>query len=66
MSGDSTRLERQKLYEEVWLTYMVRLAKKYGLSDRGLAKIWRLQRVSRHDGNHYKTAAEPVPISKGL
>ena len=33
------RLERQKLYEEVWATPMWRLSKKYGLSDRGLAKI---------------------------
>ena len=33
------RLERRKLYEEVWATPISRLSKKYGLSDRGLAKI---------------------------
>ena len=30
---------REKLYEEVWTTPMQTLAAKYGLSDRGLAKI---------------------------
>jgi hypothetical protein len=36
---ESTRLERQALYDEVWSAPMVKVAKKYGLSDRGLAKI---------------------------
>jgi hypothetical protein len=33
--------DRDSLYEEVWATPMARLAKKYGISDVGLAKVCR-------------------------
>ncbi len=39
MDDSSSQVERQKLYNEVWATPMQKLAKHYGLSDRGLAKI---------------------------
>jgi hypothetical protein len=39
MDDSSSQVERQKLYDEVWATPMQKLAKHYGLSDRGLAKI---------------------------
>jgi hypothetical protein len=39
MYGAPEKIERQKLYEEVWATPMLQLAKSYGISDRGLAKI---------------------------
>lgn len=32
-------LDRDELYEEVWKTPVFRLSRKYGISDRGLAKI---------------------------
>jgi hypothetical protein len=41
MCEETTRIERQKLYEEVWSTPMVQLAKRYGISDVGLAKVCR-------------------------
>ncbi len=41
MSSEYVRLERQKLYEEVWSTPMAQLASRYGISDVGLAKICR-------------------------
>jgi len=33
--------DRDSLYEEVWATPMATLAKKYGISDVGLAKVCR-------------------------
>ncbi|HJY07216.1 MAG TPA: hypothetical protein VJ323_12935, partial [Bryobacteraceae bacterium] len=33
--------DRNSLYEEVWATAMAKLAKKYGISDVGLAKVCR-------------------------
>ena len=33
--------DRDSLYEEVWATPMAKLAKKYGISDVGLAKVCR-------------------------
>ncbi len=39
MYGEVTRIEREELYDEVWSTPMVRLAKRYGISDVGLAKV---------------------------
>ena len=39
MYGDVTRIERKQLYEEVWSTPMVQLAKRYGISDVGLTKV---------------------------
>jgi hypothetical protein len=39
MYGAHKRIDRQKLYEEAWATPMLQLAKSYGISDRGLAKI---------------------------
>lgn len=39
MSQDRILLKREELYELVWSTPMLQLAKRYGLSDRGLAKI---------------------------
>jgi hypothetical protein len=41
MSADDRFWNRDELYEEVWATPMRTLAKKYGISDVGLAKICR-------------------------
>jgi hypothetical protein len=38
---------RSQLYDEVWLTPMTKLARKYGLSDVGLAKICRKHNIPR-------------------
>jgi hypothetical protein len=38
--GDQrTELSREELYTQVWAEPMIKLARRYGLSDRGLAKI---------------------------
>jgi hypothetical protein len=39
MRKEPVEVERETLYEQVWSTPMIQLAKQYGLSDRGLAKV---------------------------
>lgn len=39
MKPKSINYTRKELYDQVWSTPMIKLAKQYGLSDRGLAKI---------------------------
>ena len=39
MHREMVRIERRKLYEEIWATPIHRVAKRYGVSDVGLAKI---------------------------
>lgn len=34
-----TRLTRQELYNKVWSIPMIKLSKKLGISDKGLAKV---------------------------
>lgn len=45
MSYENIRVKRDELYEQVWSQPMVELAKHYGLSDVGLAKICRRLKV---------------------
>ena len=40
-------LNRQELYEQVWTTPTVQLAKKYGISDVAIAKICRRHRIPK-------------------
>jgi hypothetical protein len=37
-SNESRRVTRGELYEKVWSEPMVKIAKEFGISDRGLAK----------------------------
>ena len=39
MYREQKRADREKLYQEVWSTPMLQLAKQYSYSDRGLAKL---------------------------
>ena len=41
MNSDDRFWNRNELYQEVWSTPMWTLAKKYGISDVGLAKVCR-------------------------
>lgn len=44
---ETTTVTRKQLYEEVWTEPMARLAKRYGLSDVGLAKICAAHNIPR-------------------
>ena len=45
MLAEAVRVTREELYEQVWSEPMQKLAKKYGISDVGLAKTCRRMRV---------------------
>jgi hypothetical protein len=54
MQSEPARLTREELYEQVWSEPMRTLAPKYGLSDVGLAKICRKQRVPRPGRGYWR------------
>lgn len=58
MEDGSKKVKRRELYDQVWSVPMARLAKKYGLSDSGLAKICRKHNIPRPPRGYWaKTAA---------
>jgi hypothetical protein len=58
MEDGSKKVSRRELYDQVWSVPMARLAKKYGLSDSGLAKICRKHNIPRPPRGYWaKTAA---------
>src|ERR1700675_4774024 len=72
---DRIILQRERLYKEVWRTPAVQLAKKYGLSDVGLAKICKRMNIPLPPRGHwakqaygYKMKTPPLPPmdSKGV
>lgn len=48
-----TTIGRKDLYERVWQTPMVRLAKEYGISDQGLAKICKRHAIPLPPRGHW-------------
>ncbi len=62
MNSEYVRLERQKLYEEVWSTPMAQLATQYGISDVGLSKICRKLAIPIPGRGYWqkKKAGQPV------
>lgn len=50
---DHTTLTRKELYDLIWSTPMSRLAKRFGISDVGLAKICRRQKIPRPARGHW-------------
>jgi hypothetical protein len=47
MEDGSKKVSRRELYDQVWAVPMARLAKEYGLSDSGLAKICKKHNIPR-------------------
>ena len=63
MERQEVELRREELYERVWLTPIHRLAKEFGLSDVGLAKLCRRQQVpvpGRGYWRRLQTGQQPV------
>lgn len=46
-----TRLTRQELYNKVWSIPMIKLSKKLGISDKGLAKVCKRYNMTGYDMN---------------
>ena len=68
---DVIRISRPELYQMVWSIPMMRLAKEYGLSDVGLAKICKKYRIPRPSRGYWakREAGENVkttPLPPGL
>jgi hypothetical protein len=68
MGNDSKKISRRELYKRVWETPITRLAKEYGLSDVGFAKICKKYNIPRpprgywtkkESGQHVQK--EPLP-----
>ncbi len=64
MNSEYVRLERQKLYEEVWSTPMAQLASQYRISDVGLAKVCRKLAIPIPGRGYWqkKKAGQPVQL----
>lgn len=65
VSADTeTRLSRKELYELVWSTPMSKLAKRFNLSDVGLAKICKRYNIPRPGVGHWTKRAHGKPLTK--
>lgn len=60
-----TQLTRQELYELVWSEPMRTLAKRYGISDVGLAKACRRHRIPRPHRGYWQQKEHGKPGTPG-
>lgn len=69
MQNETTLLRRVELYEQVWSTPITKLAKTYGLSDVGLAKICKKLKIPMPGRGYWQRGGRkrrvPLPPSKG-
>jgi len=58
-----SRYDREKIYEEIWSEPMIKVAKRYNISDVGLAKVCRKLNIPRPGRGYWekKEAGKPVP-----
>jgi ankyrin repeat protein len=64
----ATRYDRQKFYEEIWSEPIQHVAKRYNLSDVGLAKVCRKLDIPRPGRGYWaiKAAGKPLPTQPPL
>jgi ankyrin repeat protein len=62
------RYDRQKIYDEIWSEPMQHVAKRYGMSDVGFAKICKKLQIPRPGLGYWakKAAGKPVPNQPAL
>jgi ankyrin repeat protein len=62
------RYDRQKIYDEIWSEPMQHVAKRYGMSDVGFAKICKKLQIPRPGLGYWakKAAGKPVPKQPAL
>lgn len=62
------RYDRQKIYDEIWSEPMQHVAKRYGMSDVGFAKICKKLKLPRPGLGYWakKAAGKPVPKQPAL
>jgi len=64
MAYQHIKLEREKLYEQVWSKPMIHLAKDYGLSDNGLRKICRRFNIPVPDSGYWQKIQYGKPVKQ--
>ncbi len=64
MIRDPKRITRTELYRQVWETPMQQLAKEYGLSDVGLAKICRKHNIPRPTRGYWRRKSTGRKVDK--
>jgi hypothetical protein len=59
----ASRYDRQKIYEEIWLEPIQRVAKRYDISDVGLGKVCKKLNIPRPGLGYWakKAAGKPIP-----
>jgi len=62
--GKETILQRDELYKQVWATPMCRLAKEYGISDKGLAKICKKLNVPVPPRGYWATIQSGIKLKR--
>src|SRR5689334_367844 len=62
--SEPTTVTREELYSEVWSTPVQRLASRYGLSDRGLAKICDKHRIPLPGRGYWAKRAAGYRVSR--
>jgi hypothetical protein len=60
----ASRYNREQLYEEVWSEPVIVVAKRYGLSDVGLAKICKKLDIPRPGLGYWAKKAAAKPVEK--
>lgn len=64
MVYQNLKLEREKLYKQVWSKPMIHLAKEYGLSDTGLRKICRRYNIPLPDSGYWQKIQYGKPVNQ--
>lgn len=59
----ASRYDREKIYEEIWSEPIQRVAKRYDISDVGLAKVCKRLNIPRPGRGYWaiKAAGKPIP-----
>lgn len=58
-----TKISREDLYRQVWQTPMIQLAKSYGVSDQGLAKLCARHDIPRPPRGYWAKREAGIPVS---
>ena len=64
MSNKTTILKREELYKKVWEIPMIQLAKEYGLSDVGLAKICKKMNIPKPSPGYWRKVETDHVVKK--
>lgn len=62
--ASETKLTRGQLYDQVWSTPMVKLAERFGLSDRGLAKLCERHKIPVPGRGYWRRKETGQPMKR--